>query len=397
VGRQINLKYHVERRRRGLSRLSILLLLVLGACASSEQHADLANDIPIAVAGPMSGDLAEFGTQMREAAKLAVADNNAAGGVLGKPLRLFIQDDECDPERAREGAWKIAEQHVVAVVGHFCSGTSIPASGVYADNGILQITPVSSNPLLTEQAAIEGWHTVFRTCARDDYQGIVAADYLAAHFGHSRVAVLWDDSVYGATVAKPLLRGLVGHEIKPVYQGMIMAGRSSYQGMIDALIEARPDVVYFSGYSSEAALLVSEARASKLRAIFLGSNVLMTRDFLNRAGPAAEGVLLTGSPDPGRIPAASDLIRRLQERGYEAISTSDLAYTAVQTYAAFQEFALAAERAGTIDAEAVAAALRKGRFETIIGSVAFDEKGDLREQVYVWYYFRNRNLQRWDD
>jgi branched-chain amino acid transport system substrate-binding protein len=330
---------------------------------------------------------------MREAAKLAVADINAAGGVLGKPLRLVVQDDECDPERAREGAWKMAEQHVVAVIGHFCPGTSIPASGVYAGNGILQITPVSSNPLLTEQAATEGWHTVFRTCARDDYQGIVAADYLATHFRHSRIAVLWDDSAYGAMVAKPLLRSLVRHGIKPVYQGMILAGRSSYQDMIDALIEARPDVVYFSGYSSEAALLVREARASKFRAIFFGPDALATRDFLNRAGPAAEGVIFTGSPDPERIPAALDVIRRLQERGFEA----DLVDTAVRTYAAFQEFVLAAERAETTDAEAVAAALRSGRFETVIGSVAFDEKGDLREQVYVWYYFRNGNLQRWND
>jgi branched-chain amino acid transport system substrate-binding protein len=88
-----------------------------------------------------------------------------------------------------------------------------------------------------------------------------------------------------------------------------------------------------------------------------------------------------------------DVIRRLQERGFEA----DLVDTAVQTHAAFQEFVLAVERAETTDAEAVAAALRSGRFETVIGSVAFDEKGDLREQVYVWYYFRNGNLQRWND
>jgi branched-chain amino acid transport system substrate-binding protein len=368
-----------------------LLLLVLGACASAEQH--VANDIPIAVAGPMSGDLAEFGTQMREAAKLAVADINAAGGVLGKPLRLVIQDDECDPERAREGAWKMAEQHVVAVIGHFCAGASIPASGVYADHGILQIIPISTSPTLMEQAAAENWHTVFRSYARDGYQGIVAADYLATHFGHSRIAVLRDDSVYGATVAEPLLKGLLEHGIKPVYQGMIMAGRSSYQDMIDALIEAQPDIVYFSGYSAEAALLVKEARASKFRAIFFGSDALRARDFLNRAGPAAEGVIFTGNPDPERIPAASDVIRRLQERGFEAY----LVYTAVQTYAAFQEFTLAAERAGTTDAEAVAAALRRDQFETVIGSVTFDAKGDLREQTYVWYYFRNGNLQRWDD
>jgi branched-chain amino acid transport system substrate-binding protein len=375
------LKYFARLRRCGFYGLSILLLLVLGACASAEQHA--ANDIPIAVAGPMSGDLAEFGTQMREAAKLAVADINAAGGVLGKPLRLVIQDDECDPGRARSVARKIVAQDVVAVIGHFCSGVSIPASEVYANNNVLQITPASNNPMLTEQAAAKGWHTVFRTCTRDDYQGVVAADYLAEHYGQGRIAVLRDDSNYGATVEKPLLRRLASHGIDPVYRGQISAGRSSYQRRIDELIDARPDVIYFSGYHPEAALLVKEARASGLQAAFFGADALMTLEFATLAGQAADGVMFTGNLDLGQMPEAADLVRRLREQGLDVASYS------IFTYAAIQEFALAAQRAGTTDAEAVAQVLRSDSFDTVMGRVTFDKKGDLREAAYSWYRFEN--------
>lgn len=379
------MKYCARLCRRGLYGLSILLLLVLGACTSTEQH--VANDIPIAVAGPMSGDLAEFGIQMREAAKLAVADINAAGGVLGKPLRLVIQDDECDYRRGASIARKVVAQDVVAVIGHFCSGVSIPASAVYAANGILQITPASSNPMLTDKAAEEGWHTVFRTCARDDYQGIVAADYLASHFRHSRIAVLRDDSKYGATVEKPLLKRLAFHGIDPVYREQIYAGRSSYQETIDELIDARADVVYFSGYHPEAALLVKEARASGLQAAFFGADALMTLEFATLAGRAADGVMFTGNLDIGQMPEAADLVRRLREQGLDAASYS------IFTYAAFQEFALAAQRAGTTEAEAVAQVLRSDSFDTVMGRVTFDKKGDLREAAYSWYRLNNQNFE----
>lgn len=386
------MQYGIRPLARAVDRLAILALLALGACApgqtqpAADASASSPNEITIAVAGPVTGDLAEFGVQMREAAKLAVADINADGGVLGKLVRLVIEDDECDPSRAVAVAREIVAQKPVAVIGHFCSGVSIPASRIYFENHILQITPASSNPRLTDEAAAKGWMTVFRTCARDDRQGIVAADYLVGHYDKDRIALLQDDSGYARVIEPVLLKALAAHGSTPVFQAEIHPGLSSYQRVIDELIKARPDAIYFMGYHPEAALLVKEARASGLQAAFLGSDSLMTIEFAQQAGAAADGVMFTANHSAMQIPEAEDLVARLRVAGVNPERGG--ADYAVFTYAAFQEFALAAQRAGSFKAEALAKALRSGSFETVMGSVTFDEKGDLRQQVFSWYRFR---------
>ena len=133
------------------------------ACAGSAA----AQDITIGIAGPMTGQYATFGQQFKNGATLAVADINAAGGVLGKKLKMDIEDDACDPKQARSVAEKLVGRNVPVVIGHFCSGSSIPASDVYADAGVLEITPASTNPKFTER----GMWNLFRVCGRDDQQG----------------------------------------------------------------------------------------------------------------------------------------------------------------------------------------------------------------------------------
>jgi branched-chain amino acid transport system substrate-binding protein len=359
----------------------------MSACAPTQPlSAPSANEIPIALAGPMTGDLAEYGAQMREGAKLAVADINAAGGVLGKPLRLIIEDDQCDPARATAAARDVVSQKVLAVIGHFCSGSSIPASAIYHDNGILQITPASSNPRLTEEAAHKGWKTVFRSYPRDDQEGIAAADYLVAHYSKDRIALLQDGSGYARTIETALIKALGERGATPSFRAQIDPGRSSYQRVIDELIMARPEVVYYSGYHPEAALLVKEARASGLQAAFVGPDSLTTTEFAEQAGAAADGVMFSSNHSPERIPEAADLLVRLRAQGIDAAHGG--ADYAVLTYAAFQEFAMAAQRAGSLEAAAVAQALRGGSFDTVTGTVAFDWKGDLREPLFSWYRFR---------
>src|SRR5208282_5858526 len=160
-----------------------------------------AQDIEVATAGPMTGNDAAFGEQMQKGAELAVKDINAAGGVLGKKLKLEIGDDQCDPKQSVPVAQSFVQKHVVFVAGHYCSGSSIPASAVYVENNILQITPASTNPALTDGAAQKGWKTVFRTCGRDDQQGVVAGKYLATHWKGKKIAILDDQSPYGAGIA----------------------------------------------------------------------------------------------------------------------------------------------------------------------------------------------------
>ncbi len=151
-----------------------LIGLALGASFALSTGA-FAQDITVAVAGPMTGGESAFGRQMKNGAEMAVADLNAAGGLLGKKLALDVEDDACDPKQARSVAEKIGSAKIPFVAGHYCSSSSIPASEAYADGNVLQITPASTNPLFTERKL---WN-VARVCGRDDQQGLVAAEYIA--------------------------------------------------------------------------------------------------------------------------------------------------------------------------------------------------------------------------
>src|SRR5688572_12377938 len=132
--------------------------------------------IKIGSAGPMTGQYAAFGEQLRRGAQMAVDEINAAGGVNGQKLQLVIGDDACDPKQATAVANKMVTDKVVFVAGHFCSSSSIPASKIYKEARILQITPASTNPRLTDEGAAEGNRALFRTCGRDDAQGLVVGN-----------------------------------------------------------------------------------------------------------------------------------------------------------------------------------------------------------------------------
>src|SRR5260221_3094728 len=170
--------------------------VALGAALAFSGTAS-AQDISVGVAGPMTGQYASFGTQLRNGAEAAVADINAAGGVLGKKLKLEIGDDACDPKQARAIAEKFASAKLPFVAGHYCSSSSIPASEAYAEGNVLQITPASTNPLFTERKL---WN-VARVCGRDDQQGIVAADYIAKNYKGKNIAILNDKTTYGKGLA----------------------------------------------------------------------------------------------------------------------------------------------------------------------------------------------------
>ncbi len=193
--------------RRSLFAAAAVGALTLGAAAAQAQ-------IHIATAGPQTGQYAAFGQQMTEGAKQAVADINKAGGVLGQQLVLDVGDDACDPRQAVSVANDLASKGDKMVAGHFCSGSSIPASKVYADEGILQISPASTNPKYTDEG---GWNT-FRVCGRDDQQGQVAGKYLAEHFKGDKIAILNDNSAYGKGLADETAKALRANGVQPAME-----------------------------------------------------------------------------------------------------------------------------------------------------------------------------------
>ena len=218
-------------------------------------------EVLIGVAGPMTGTNAWFGEQMQRGAELAVADINAAGGVLGEQVRLIAADDFCDPEQAVAAAQKLVSQGVILVVGHYCSGASIPASEIYEAAGVLQISPASSNPMLTEL----GRANVFRVVNRDDADGIVAGNYLADHWAGEKIAILHDGTTYGKGLADATRSQLNSRGVTEAIYEAFVPGKNDYAAEIAKLQAADIAAVFVGGYHTEIALIARAAHDSGYR------------------------------------------------------------------------------------------------------------------------------------
>lgn len=338
-----------------------------------------AEDILIGVAGPITGQYAIFGEQMLKGAEMAVSDINAAGGVLGNQLVLEVGDDACEAKQAVAVANQMVNKGIAFMAGHFCSSTSIPASEVYYEEGILQISPASTNPLLTEQ----GFENVYRVCGRDDQQGQVAGEFLSRVFPGQRIAVLHDKTAYGKGLADETKKELNNRGISEVMYEAYTAGEKDYSALVSKMKAENVDVIYVGGYHTEAGLIVRQSREQGLEARLVSGDALVTEEFWSITGQAGAGTLFSFSPDPAKNPAASDVVERFLAQGYKPEG-----YT-LYTYAAIQAFAQAAEAAGTTDVDALVGALRGNAFNTVLGEIGFDGKGDVTAPGYVFYEWQN--------
>jgi branched-chain amino acid transport system substrate-binding protein len=344
-----------------------------------------AQDITIAVAGPITGSYAIFGEQMRRGAQLAVDDLNAKGGILGKKIKLEVGDDACDPRQAVSVANQLASRKVVFVAGHYCSSSSIPASQVYNEAGILQITPASTNPKLTDEAAQKKWNNVFRTCGRDDQQGSVAGAYLADHFKGKKIAIIHDKSTYGKGLADETQKALRAKGGKEAMYEAVTQGDKDFSALISKMKQAGIDVIYYGGYHTEAGLMVRQAREQGLKAALISGDALVDNEFWKITGPAGEGTLMTFGPDPRKAPEAKDIVARFKQQGYDPEG-----YT-LYTYAALQVWADAVNKAKSTDVNKVAPLIHGHTFKTVIGDLKYDNKGDVTNSRYVFYVWKNGN------
>ena len=342
-----------------------------------------AQNIPIAVVGPITGSNAALGEQMKRGAEMAVADINAKGGVLGKKLDLIEQDDACDPKQAVAAANSVVGKKVVFVAGHYCSSSSIPASAVYNEAGVLQMTPASTNPALTDDAAKKGWNNVFRSCGRDDVQGGVAGKYLADHYKGRNVAIVHDKTAYGKGIADETMKAMNKAGLKETMYEAITQGDKDFTALISKMKQANIDVIYFGGYQTEGGLIVRQARDQGLKAQFIGADALVTEEFWKITGPAGEGTLMTFPPDPRNVPAAKAVVDKFKAQGYDPEG-----YT-LYTYAAIQAFAAAADKAKSLKLDDLSKALKSMTVDTVIGPLSWDKKGDVTNPQYVFYIWKN--------
>lgn len=355
--------------------MNLKYTLLAAAAATVLGAASAKADIAVATAGPITGQYASLGEQMKKGIEMAVADINATGGLLGQKLKLEVGDDACDPKQAVAVANQLAKAGVKFVAGHFCSGSSIPASQVYNEEGVLQMSPASTNPKLTEQ----GFKNVFRICGRDDQQGKIAGKYLIEKYKGKNVAILHDKSAYGKGLADETQKALQAAGQKEKLYEAYTAGEKDYSALVSKLKQEAVDVVYIGGYHTEAGLIARQMKDQGLKAPIVSGDALVTNEYWSITGPAGEGTMMTFGPDPREMPEAKAVVEKFRKTGYEPEG-----YT-LYTYAALQIWADAVRKANSTDVAKVAPVLQKEKFSTVMGTIGFDSKGDVTTPAYVWY------------
>src|SRR5258708_2564672 len=280
-----------------MKRNSLVLLAAVAATAVSVAIAK-AQDSVVSVAGTMTGGDAVLGEQLKGGAEMATADINARGGLMGKKLKLEIGDDQCEPKQALPVANSFVQKKVQFVVGHYCSGVTIPASAVYVENNIFMITPAATNPRLTDEAKPKGRTTVFRSRGRDDIQGGVAGKYLASTYKGKKVAVLHDKTPYGQGIADETKKNMNAGGLQEALYDSFQKGDKDYTALVSKMKQMGIDVVYVGSYHTEPGLLVKQAREQGFDAQFIAEDALVTDELCQIADPPRGCLIMTCPPDP---------------------------------------------------------------------------------------------------
>ncbi len=316
-----------------------------------------------------------MGIDLKNGATLAVDEWNARGGVLGKKIVLQIEDDQHDPKQAVSVANKLVNSGAVGVIGHWNSSSSIPASGVYHQAGIVMITPASTNPQLTEQ----GYPDVFRVCGRDDQQGRVAAEFTLIKLKAKRIGILHDKTTYGQGLADEYKKAL-GDRATVVYYAGITQGDKDFRGILTTLKGTKPDLLFFGGIYPEAGLLIRQARELGLAAPMMSGDGTIDQKFVDIAGAAAEGTYLTFSPDPQKIPFAKTFLENYHRRFGQHGPYSIYAYDATNIILAAIDKVATVDGSGNlvIDPQKLIDAVRATSYTGASGQIDFDDKGDRK-------------------
>ena len=353
--------------------------LILGIGVFIWTAASAQAQIKIGVAAPLTGNIQWLGEQQEAGAQKAVDHLNDSGGLLGQEIEIISVDDGCDPEQAKAAAEQLVSQGVVFVDGHMCSSASLAVSKIYEEAGIIMISPASTNPRVTD----EGGPNVFRVTGRDDQQGAVAGAYLAKHHPENRIGIIHDGQAYGQGLAEHTKSALNRQGVKELLFDAYEPDQLDYLPFVDKLVEANVEVLYAGGYLADIALILRLAKKQLPDLKLISGDAIATEDWLDLAGEAGVGTLFTFGPDIRLKPEAATIVAAFREEdAYEPAG-----YT-LYSYAAVQAWAQAVQRAGSLETAAVIKELREGTFDTVLGKISFDKKGDVEGlSAFVWYLF----------
>jgi len=352
-------------RRSGLATILLVIAAVL-LCTPAVQAADT---IRMGVTGAHSGDLASYGIPSVKAAELVAKKFNTEGGVLGKQVELVVEDDQCKTEVAVNVATKMLTEDVDVVLGHICSGPCKATLGIYATKGLILMSPSATNTDLTKS----GQHNnFFRTIAPDDAQAKTQIDFCLDKLKAKTLAIVHDKGDYGkglAEFAKAFLEKDSRGKLV-LYEG-ITPGAVDYSAVINKVRRSKADVLLYGGFHPEASKLVQQMRRKNMKTIFISDDGVKDITFIKVAGKYAEGVYATGPMDTTQNPMAIAAIE-----AHRKAYGSDPGAFFLNAYAAATAMLEGIQIAGTSDFDALSKTLRSNYFQTPLGRISFDERGD---------------------
>src|SRR6202166_3305082 len=335
--------------------------------------------VKFGMAGPITGPSAATGAQMKNGVDQAATDINATGGILGQKIVVSYGDDVSDPKQGVSIAKNFAAGGVKFVIGHYNSGVTMPSSEVYQENGILEITPASTNPKVTER----GMWNIFRVCGRDDQQGKVAGEYIVKHFKGKKIAVVHDKTTYGQGLADETKATINKAGMKEVLYEGINTGEKDFSALVSKIKQSGADLIYWGGLYTEGGLIVRQMRDQGIKAPLMGGDGITSDEFASVGGPGVEGTLMTYGPDPRNKPEAKAVVAEFRAKKFEPE-----AYT-LYSYAGVQIIKQAAEAAKSADPKKVADMMHSGAsFKTVLGDIAYDKKGDITKLDYGMYIWK---------
>jgi branched-chain amino acid transport system substrate-binding protein len=378
------------KRRHVLSAaVTLALTAALGACGKKDEPPVPKTEaskpietatVKIGSASPLTGPQAHIGIDIRNGVQLAIDDANAAGVEIGGrkvKLELVAEDDEANPTKAATVAQKFVDAKVAAVVGHFNSGASIPASKVYSDAGIPQISPGSTNPKYTQQ----GFKTTFRVVAHDDQQGPTIARFSVENLKVKKVAVIDDSTAYGQGLADAFEKTAKSMGAEVVAREHTTDKDTDFKAILTKIKGRGPDLIMFGGIDPQAGPMVKQMGELGIKAKFIGGDGMQTPNFIKLAGPGAEGAMasIPGLPKD-KMPGGAAFLKKYKDK-----YNQDVELFAPMGYDAVMVFVDSMKRAGSSDPAKFLPEVGKTNYQGVIGPIAFDDKGDLKNGPITIY------------
>lgn len=375
---------------------------LVAACGKNEEKpanqaaAPAATSAPAAAAGgetvvkighaaPLTGGIAHLGKDNENGARLAVEEANKEGLTIdGKKIKLELvgEDDAGDPKTGTAVAQKLVDEHVVAVVGHLNSGVSIPASKIYSDAGIVQISPSSTNPDYTKQ----GFKTTYRVVATDAQQGPALANYAAKTLGAKTVAIVDDATAYGKGLADEFEKTAKADGVNVVAREATNDKATDFKAILTKIKGKKPDVIMYGGMDATGGPFAKQAKELGITAKIVGGDGVCTDKVAELAGDAIDNIVCS---EAGL--ALSKMEKGVDfEKKYQARFNTPVQIYAPFTYDAVNVIIDAMKRANSTDAAKILAAMPATNYNGVIGNIAFDDKGDLKQGSITLYNYKDK-------